>query len=91
MRRRVRVLGYLFYCDGWGTDRDHTKILIVAHVSVLPSPDDHPCEVATKATKDLSEAKIQENNDEKYGRDILTLLGAFVLWSQSALVLTVRW
>ena len=37
--------------------------------------------VATKAAKDLIEAKIQENRDGKSSRDILTLLGAFVLWS----------
>lgn len=37
--------------------------------------------VATKAAKDLIEAKIQENRDGKSSRDILTLLGAFVLRS----------
>ena len=46
--------------------------------------------VATKAAKDLIEAKIQENRDGKSGRDILTLLGAFVPWSLSVPFLTVR-
>ena len=36
--------------------------------------------VATKASKDLVESKIQENRDGKSGRDILTLLGKSVLW-----------
>ena len=34
--------------------------------------------VATKASKDLGESKIQENKDGN--RDILTLLGTSVLW-----------
>jgi len=36
--------------------------------------------VAIKIAKDLIESKIQENKDEKSGRDILTLLGPFILW-----------
>ena len=37
--------------------------------------------VITKVAKGLIEADIQENNDGKSGRDILTSLGAFLLWS----------
>ena len=36
--------------------------------------------IATKTAKDLIGSKIQENKDGKSSRDILTLLGPFVLW-----------
>jgi len=71
------------------------KIIIVAMSPHLPhwmpARARKSRRVVTKAAKDPIEAEIQETRDEKSGRDILTLLGAFVLWSLSASVLTVRW
>jgi hypothetical protein len=40
--------------------------------------------IATKTAKDLIESKIQENREEKSGRDILTLLGVFICGPLSA-------
>ena len=42
--------------------------------------------IATKAAKDLVDSKLQETRDGKAGRDILTLLGVFILSSRVSVI-----